>query len=749
MTSALDEFRSRYADAIRRHLATPSEATLSVGHELGRRALAEGISLLDITEQHFVITAEPDTESVDDTERRDAALQFLLQTFTALDVATRGFLEGTKRYAQQRARADDFAARDAFRQALVDSLQDGFFVTDGSGCIAEVNTAFGEITGYSSDDLPYPWPHPWIPRGELDSGGDLPDYLRGGGGRFSLPVRHRSGHEVWLAIATNSAQALDGDGDIFVGTIRDITKERAAAGREQAAARLATALGAATTVAEVFDAGLAAGLEGIQANSAVAAVWSDTEAVPTVYCHPPVADLGWSDLDERVSGILEQARLRHASTVDPVPSFPDPDAALGVAAHLGSGIDGAFWLEYGDHRQATIADSAVATALAGQLGLALQRANSYDKIRLTSLTLQRAMLGVTELPPRFAVRYEPAEPPLEIGGDWYDVVPLSDDRIGVIVGDCVGRGLAAAAVMGQLRSSARALLSTGAGPGRMLDQLDVVAANIPGAGCTTVFAAVLDPGRGVLRYSSAGHLPGLLAEPSGGVEWLHDEAKAVPLATFECAPRPEATKQLAPGATLAVFTDGLVERRNVSIDVGIDKVARVMSDADRHTPDDVAELVLSALRPAAGYDDDVAMVVFRQLPPPLHLEATPDVAQLATIRRRLRSWLAEAGLDGELATDTVMAANEACTNSIEHGITAPTGLVRLVAAATATELTLTVSDTGAWKPPQTGSEQRGRGITMMRAVVDSLSIEHDAEGTVVRMRTDLTRQAAATPAHTP
>src|SRR5947209_9275307 len=123
------------------------------------------------------------------------------------------------------------------------------------------------------------------------------------------------------------------------------------------------------------------------------------------------------------------------------------------------------------------------------------------------------MLSPTELPPGFAVRYEPAVSPLEIGGDWYDVLRVGDHRIGIIVGDCVGRGLSAAAVMGQLRASARALLLTGAQPARLLEELDSVAELIPNAFCTTVFLAVLNTRTGEFTYSCAGHLPAVLAPP--------------------------------------------------------------------------------------------------------------------------------------------------------------------------------------------------------------------------------------------
>ncbi len=152
------------------------------------------------------------------------------------------------------------------------------------------------------------------------------------------------------------------------------------------------------------------------------------------------------------------------------------------------------------------------------------------------------MLAPTELPAGFAARYEPAVSPLEIGGDWYDVLPLDGDHIGVIVGDRVGRGLTAAAVMGQLRSSARALLLTGAEPATLLEQLDAVAAFIPDAFCTTVFVAILDTGSQTPTYTSAGHVPrGGWPRRSRSPQLL-TEARSVPLAVQRDEPRPQAVK---------------------------------------------------------------------------------------------------------------------------------------------------------------------------------------------------------------
>ncbi|HEX2213715.1 MAG TPA: phosphatase RsbU N-terminal domain-containing protein, partial [Mycobacterium sp.] len=146
MTGPAD-FRRRYSEALESYLQKRDEASLTVGHELGRWALANRMSVLEIVEHHAgLIQGRADADVT-------AALQFLLQSLAALDVATRGFLDGTERYEQQRARAEDLADRDEFRSALVNSLQEGFFLADHTGAIVEVNDAFAEITGYGPEDL--------------------------------------------------------------------------------------------------------------------------------------------------------------------------------------------------------------------------------------------------------------------------------------------------------------------------------------------------------------------------------------------------------------------------------------------------------------------------------------------------------------------------------------------------------------------------------------------------------------------
>jgi anti-sigma regulatory factor (Ser/Thr protein kinase) len=397
--------------------------------------------------------------------------------------------------------------------------------------------------------------------------------------------------------------------------------------------------------------------------------------------------------------------------------------------------DVALWLQLRAPRWVIAEDRLLVTVLVGHLSLAIQHVRQFEIARETSLTLQRAMLPSVEPPPGFAVRYEPAVPPLEIGGDWYDVLPVDDHRIGIVVGDCVGRGLPAAAIMGQLRSSARALLLTGAQPAVLLEQLDLAASLIPDAYCTTVFLAILDTESGILEYSNAGHMPAVLA--GAGSDYrsrtvVLTDARSVPLAVRRDEPRPQASQVLPSGSTLMLFTDGLVERKHESIDDGFGRAADVLAETMELPLDAVADAVLYELAPPAGYDDDVAMVIYRHQSAPLRIESDATADQLAGIRHRLSRWLRGAEVPDELCADIVLVVNEACTNSIEHAYRGQdAGTMLLEVASIDGEVHVRVADTGSWKTPAATPGNSGRGLVLIRTISDSVEVDSTPAGTTV------------------
>ena len=727
--TAPGDFYVSYANALHAYLQSKDEASLAVGHELGRRALSDRMSVLDIIENHSRLVSADAHDAPADSA---APLQFLLQTLAALDVATRGFLDGTRRYEQQRARADDLADRDEFRNALVNSLQEGFFVADHTGAIVEINDAFVDITGYGQAELPYRPPYPWV-GDESEANERLSALIRAGTITTETSIRHRDGRVRWVAISANAVTADGADHRAYVGTIRDVTATRAAAERERLVARLATAVSVAKNIDEVLAATLAQCRQRLDAQRLMAVMWPQSEGDPTIHVAGDPAVSNWHDLDEDWRRTFEDARDWLPLTVTPVGAAPSAGTTRGFVAVLSGARDVVVCLEHRVPRRVSDEDRHLVTALVGHLSLAMQHVRQFEIARETSLTLQRSLLPASTLPAGFAVRYEPAVPPLEIGGDFYDVLPVGDNRIGIIVGDCVGRGLPAAAVMGQLRASTRALLLTGAEPARLLEQLDSVAEFIPDAFCATVFVAIADTNSQTLHYSNAGHVPPVLATGSPPPELLTD-GHSVPLAVHRDGPRPQAQRPLPSGSTLLLYTDGLVERRDKTIDDQIDRVAQAVTDTSELPVEHVADEVLRRLAPESGYDDDVAIVVYRRAPSTLLIDDEATPRRLSDVRHRLAAWLHANGISEPLADDIVLVVNEACSNCVEHAYrgTYPERM-RIEAELRGDRVRICVADSGSWKTPPADPGTRGRGLLLIRTISDHVEVEGTDEGTTVEM----------------
>jgi PAS domain S-box-containing protein len=737
------DFYQRYAEALDAYLDTGDEGSLAIGHELGRRALSERMSVLEIIENHhrLIQNRKVPADSA-------AALQFLLQTLATVDVATRGFIEGTKRYEQQRARADSLADRDEFRNALVNSLQEGFFVADRRGAIVEINDAFTEITGFGADALPCPPPYPWV-ADKIASRDRLSTLMQDSKAEFETEIRHRDGRVRWIAVAINAVTAGGADRQAYVGTIRDITATHAAAVRERAVARLATAVSVARTVDEVLAITLTQCRPLLDVQRLTAVIWPAGEETPVVHVAGDPGAPSWDVVDPDWQRTFEDARDWLPLTVTPVGGAPSAGTTRGFVAVLSGGRDVVVSIEHREPRRITDDDRQLVTALVGHLSLAMQHVRQFQTARETSLTLQRSILPPSDLPAGFAVRYEPAVPPLEIGGDFYDVLPLGEGRIGITVGDCVGRGLSAAAVMGQLRASARALLLTGASPARVLEQLDAVAEFIPDAYCTTVFVAVVETASQTVHYSSAGHMPPLLATGSAAPELLTD-GRSVPLAVHRDAPRPEASRPLPPASTLLLYTDGLVERRDEPIDDQIERVAAVVADTIDLPVESVADAILNRLAPETGYDDDVAFVVYRRTNPVLVLDYEASAYWLSDIRHRLGEWLAANAVPETTAADVVLVVNEACTNCVEHAYSNQEhGQMRIDAAIHGRTLRVSVADSGSWKPPPADPGTRGKGLLLIRTIGDELQLDGTSVGTTIEVGFHLPEAETEVPLRSP
>ncbi|MBL7497390.1 SpoIIE family protein phosphatase [Frankia sp. CNm7] len=626
-----------------------------------------------------------------------------------------------------------------WRTALVDSLQEGFFVCDADGTVAEINATFAEILGYGPDGLPYRPPLAWWPDPDTDPHAyqrvrqEFSRLVEDTSGEGDLPLVHRDGHRVWLRATFNRVEDPVAGRHVIVGTVRDITGEHYTVQRDTALAALAEQLAQADTVPEALAA----------AATELRRTWSAHHVTIAVF---PPASAGshrepdlvrtsehsrWSDLAPELRTLL--SALREAPPL--APQVDQPGCA-GVTVGYPGGVL-VVWIDLGDRRPFGAEDQALLSVLAGRLGQGVHRVHEIDQQREAAVALQHAILGPASLPGGFAVRYQPAIRPLQVGGDWYDTVPLAEGRIGIVVGDCVGHGLNAAAVMGQLRSACRALLLEHSSPARALAGLDRFAALLPGAECTTVFCAILDPASGELVYSSAGHPPPILVRADGTAATL-DGGRGIPLGVRIDRHRDQDRLVIPARATLLLYTDGLIERRRRSLDDGIARAAAAVHDGRGMPVEELASHLMAVLTPEGGYEDDVALLLYRP-PRPLEIEFVAAPSELAPVRHTLRDWLSRCDLNAQMINDVLIAVGEACNNAVEHGHREhPAGMVRLRAAALADQLWVSVIDSGRWKPldPEaTARGNRGRGIALMRGLMHHVTIDATESGTIVEMST--------------
>ena len=628
-----------------------------------------------------------------------------------------------------------FRNREAdFREALVAVLHEGVALLDAEATVIEVNDAFAATTGFGRDGLPYPYPYPWSlgaddPQAREEAA--LAQFLDAREGEFLVPIRHREGHRLWVATSVKAVPDSPGHEGLSVASTRDVTLQRETAERDAVVAEFVSALPAAGDTRELLDTALSALRVLFHAGRAAVVLWSEER--PETVVGDALADDALAALD----GV--RRRGTPAVTEFAFPADPSVTSALAVALDSDAGL----WLELAAARPVTDRERVLLGLVASHLGTALTRARSFTQARDVALTLQQAILGPTLLPHGFAARYQPAVQPLEVGGDWYDVVELGGQLggqlVGLVVGDCVGRGLPAAAVMGQLRSACQALLLRTASPGRVLSGLDAFAARLPGASCTTALVAVLDRASGHMRYSCAGHPPPLLAHPDGTTEEL-DGARWVPVGVDTGTDRPEAEVVVPRGATLLLCSDGLVERRGESLDVGMARARAHLGANVAMAPAALTVALTDAQAPPNGYEDDVAVLVYRHPPEPLRIDLPAVPAELAGMRHALRGWLDVAGVGRAVADAVVLATGEAATNAVEHAHDpAPAASITVTAEIDAGRVEILVRDHGHWRPPDADPGDRGRGLDIMRAVMDDVEIVRGAGGTTARMSLGLER----------
>jgi anti-sigma regulatory factor (Ser/Thr protein kinase) len=565
------------------------------------------------------------------------------------------------------------------------------------------------------------------------------DHMSIGDRELEFRVLQPTGPPRWLRLRGRLLPGGEGRPARLVGTVADASTLRSDVTDVARVQRLAAALAEAGTVRDVSQAVVAALRRPLRADRIALAELEGDRLVVTVL-DPPDPEhwpelwrlewrTEWPDAPVRAMPTLAAALREGRARIWPAGTALEPalaDVGPGGLAVLplpaGGRMAGACLIGWDAPHDFGPDERALLTASAGLAGQALMRAHAFDAEHELVGMLQRQLLPrrLPELPGAVAVaRYLPATAGLEVGGDWYDVIPLPDNHVALVIGDVQGHSTAAATLMGQMRTALRAYAVEGHPPDVVVSHANRLLTDLETDLFATCCYVDVDMEGGSAWCVRAGHLPPVLRHPDGRTEIVEIET-GPPLGVLRQADFPLGPLALRPGVLLALTTDGLVESAEADIDEGLARLARELAAAD---PADLGP-VADALLGGAQRSDDVALLLMRydgMASLPLRESWTvwrvPQAVGQARrfTRRTLRAWGVPEG-DRDAA---LLVVSELVTNALVH----TDGRVRLDLALVNHRLRVAVADASPRtpvKPTSIGWEATGgRGILLVEAVSDA------------------------------
>ncbi|MGH2789097.1 MAG: SpoIIE family protein phosphatase [Actinomycetota bacterium] len=659
---------------------------------------------------------------------------------------------------------------EALKTAMVESAIDCVISIDHRGNIVEFNPAAEETFGYARKDvIGKVMADLIIPaRYRQQHREGLTRYLETGEGpilnkRIEIVAQRADGTEFPVELAVVPADVPPSP--FFTGYLRDITqkkqteakihallqRERVAREEAERATRRLWQLQHITEAAlshlsldELLEELLARIGETLKVEIAVMLLMDDEREYLTVR-----ATLGLDKSEERegiVVGRGVAGRIAATGRPEFVSEISDVELALAELRELGTRALGGVpliadeevigVLMVGTTRSRAFSedDELLLRLTADRLSIAIEHARLYEREHNIAVALQRSLLlsRLPEIPNvSVATRYLPGGAGVEVGGDWYDVIALPGGQVGLVIGDVAGRGTRAATVMGQLRNTLRAYAFEGAAPTKVLSRVNRMVNSFERTGMATVTYMVFNPETGHMSFASAGHPPPLLRRVDDTIEYLYG-GRSIPLGVMMDAEYEEDHMQLTPGDVLMLYTDGLVESRTAGLEEGMQRLSEAVAGAP-HELEDLCEHVLREISGGKAIPDDVAFVALKYLAKtePLRLRLPAAPPSVAILRRAVEKWLGNIGAGEEVAFEMTVACGEAISNSIEHAYGLGEGDVEVRAEESGGVVTVTVRDYGHWRPPR--ETDRGRGLELMRSLVDEVNVTPAADGSRVQL----------------